>query len=187
MPPAVNRRHGGRRVGTAPNGSGAVSKYTESGIRKPRIRSLRSFMTTKLHTLFSGPGRADDVFHSLDGRIAFFESVVMEVSKVTRADAQTLLKEDFIVPAKSDGSKPTPKKLKPCLGKALNNVHYNLKEVIVQACSEATGYDGTKAAVESLFERATVYVGGDGSARGADGLLGCRRPLWGSFRQVRPS
>jgi len=50
-----------------------------------------------------------------------------------------------MVPAKSNGSKPSPKKLKPWLGKALNDVHYNLKEVIVRAWAEATGYDGTKA------------------------------------------
>jgi len=67
------------------------------------------------------------------------------VGKVGQADAQTLLKEEFMVLAKSDGSKPSPKKLKPWLGKALNNVHYNLKVVIVRAWAEATGYDGTKA------------------------------------------
>jgi len=141
----VRRRQSGRRVSAAKGEGGAVSEYTECGIRKPRIQSLRSYLITKLHTLFLAPDCADDVFHSLNGRIAFFESVVMRVGKVGQADAQTLLKEEFMVPAKSDGSKPSPKKLKPWLGKALNNVHYNLKEVIVRAWAEATGYDGTKA------------------------------------------
>ena len=58
---------------------------------------------------------------------------------------KSLLKEDFMVPAKSDGSEPSPKKLKPWLGKALNKVHYNLKEVIVRAWDEAMGYEGTNA------------------------------------------
>jgi len=141
----VRRRHSGRRVAAAKGEGGAESEFTECGIRKPRIQSLRSYLITKLHTLFLAPDCADDVFHSLNGRITFFESVVMRVGKVGQADAQTLLKEEFMVPAKSDGSKPSPKKLKPWLGKALNNVHYNLKEVIVRAWAEATGYDGTKA------------------------------------------
>jgi len=69
----------------------------------------------------------------------------MRVGNVGQADAQTLLKEEFMVPAKSEGSKPSPKKLKPWLGKALNNVHYNIQEVVVWAWAEKTGYDGINA------------------------------------------
>jgi len=141
----VHRRQSGRRIAAAKGEGGSVSEYTACGIRKPRIQSLRSYLITKLHTLFLAPDCADDVFHSLNVRIAFFESVVMRVGKVGQADAQTLLKEEFMVPATSDGSKPSPKKLTPFIGKALNNVHYNLKEFIVRAWAEATGYDGTKA------------------------------------------
>jgi len=141
----VRRRQYGRRVAAAKGEGGAVSEYTACGIRKPRIQSLCSYLIRKLHTLFFAPDCADDVFHSLNVRIAFFESVVMRVGKVGQADAQTLLKEEFKVPAKSDGRNQSPKKLKPWIGKALNNVHYNLKEVIVRAWAEATGYDGTKA------------------------------------------
>jgi len=60
-------------------------------------------------------------------------------------DAQTLLKQAFMVPEKSDGSKPSPKKLKPLLGKALYNFLYILKDVIVRAWTEAKGYEGPKA------------------------------------------
>jgi len=141
----VRRRRSGRRVSAAKGEGGAVSEYTECGIRKPRIQSLRSYPIKKLHTLFLAPDCADDVFHSINCRIAFFESVVMRVGKVGQAHAQTLLKEAFLVPAKREGSKPSPKKLKLWLGKALNNVHCNLKEVIVRAWAEATGYEGTQA------------------------------------------
>ena len=141
----VRRRHSGRRVAAVKGEGGAVSEYTECGIRKPRIQSLRSYPIKKLHTLFLAPDCADDVFHSINCRIAFFESVVMRVGKVGQAHAQTLLKEAFLVPAKREGSKPSPKKLKLWLGKALNNVHCNLKEVIVRAWAEATGYEGTQA------------------------------------------
>jgi len=145
MTHGVRRRHRGRQVVAAKGECSAVTEYSESGIRKPRIQALRSYLNTKLHTLFLAPDCADDVFHSFNGRIAFLESVVMRVGKVGQGDAQTLLKEDFMVPAKSDGSEPSPKKLKPWLGKALNKVHYNLKEVIVRAWDEAMGYEGTNA------------------------------------------
>jgi len=68
----VRRRHIGRLVAAAKGEGGAVSEYTECGIRKPRIQSLRSYLITKLHTLFLASDCADDVFHSLNGRIAFF-------------------------------------------------------------------------------------------------------------------
>ena len=87
----VRRRQYGRRVAAAKGEGGAVSEYTACGIRKPRIQSLCSYLIRKLHTLFFAPDCADDVFHSLNVRIAFFESVVMRVGKVGQADAQTLL------------------------------------------------------------------------------------------------
>ena len=139
----VGRRHSGRHVAATKEDGGAVSEYTECGIGKPRIQSLRSYLNTKLHTLFLTPDCADSAFHSLNGRITFFESVVKRVGKVGHADVQTLLKE-LMVPEKSDGSKPSPKKLKLWLGKALNNVRNNLKKVTVRVWAEVTGYVGTK-------------------------------------------
>ena len=104
-----------------------------------------------LHPLLA-PGCDEDVFHSLNGCIAFVESVVMRVGKVSQTNTQTLLKAQCMVPANSDGRKPSPKKLKPWLGKALNKFHYNLKEVIVRARTEAASYDGSKEATGSFLK-----------------------------------
>jgi len=55
----------------------------------------------------------------------------MEMGMLSKADAQVLLKEQLIVPAKSDG-KPSPKKLKSWSGNTLSNFHHH-KEAIVSA------------------------------------------------------
>eukprot|EP00170_Pyropia_yezoensis_P004160 contig_17134_g4171 len=89
----------------------------------------------------------------------------MSAAKVNAEEADNLLKSTFEVPAASRNDKPSTKELKPWLGKALNNVHFNLRKSIIKAWSAAVDYNGTK-------EQALSYLKGRGYLKGPVGRRG---------------
>eukprot|EP00170_Pyropia_yezoensis_P003616 contig_15117_g3626 len=91
--------------------------------------------------------------------LSFFREVDMSAAKVNAEEADNLLKSTFEVPAANRNDKPSTKELKPWLGKALNNVHFNLRKSIIKAWSAAVDYDGTK-------EQALSYLKGRGYLKG---------------------
>ncbi|KAK1857897.1 hypothetical protein I4F81_000511 [Pyropia yezoensis] len=143
-----------------------VSKNkTPAGERRPSIQALRSCLTKKTHRELLAPSTNDAVYLPRSSHLSFFREVVMSAAKVNAEEADNLLKSTFEVPAASRNDKPSTKELKPWLGKALNNVHFNLRKSIIKAWSAAVDYNGTK-------EQALSYLKGRGYLKGPVGRRG---------------
>lgn len=143
-----------------------VSKNkTPAGERRPSIQALRSCLTKKTHRELLAPSTNDAVYLPRSSHLSFFREVVMTAAKVNAEDADNLLKSTFEVPAASRNDEPSRKELRPWLGKALNNVHFNLRKSIFKAWSAAVEYDGTK-------EQALSYLEGRGYLKGPIGRRG---------------
>jgi len=134
--------------------------------RKPRIQALCSCLTKRMHDGILAPCVNDNVYHSRETLGPFMAAVVMEVEKVDKEGAESLLLTNLSVPAARNLKLPSSKMLKPWLGNTSNNVHFKLKDCIFRAWTVGSGYRGTTKAQIRRYHHGRGYIRGANGRRG---------------------
>jgi len=145
--------------------AGGSASGGKLSVRKPRIQVLRSCLTKRMHDGILSPSVNDDVYHSRETLGPFMAAVVMQVAKVDKEGAESLLLTNFSVPAASNSKLPNSNLLKPWLGKTRNNVHFNLMDCIFRAWTAGSGSRGAIKAEMRRFLHGRGYIWGSNGWR----------------------
>jgi len=119
--PSSSNKVSGRARPPAKSTAGGPASGGKLSVRKPRIQALRSCLIKRMHDGILEPSANDDVYHSRENLGPFMAAVVMEVAKVEKEGAESLLLTNFSVPAASNSKLSSSKMLKPWLCKTRNN------------------------------------------------------------------